>query len=40
MYYVVVRSIFTALKGPLVGWGKLDRTATVDVPAATKVHAG
>jgi cellulose synthase/poly-beta-1,6-N-acetylglucosamine synthase-like glycosyltransferase/peptidoglycan/xylan/chitin deacetylase (PgdA/CDA1 family) len=40
MYYVVVRSIFTALKGPLVGWGKLDRTATVEVPAATKVHAG
>lgn len=32
MYYVVVRSIFTALKGPLVGWGKLDRTATVKVP--------
>jgi len=29
MYYVVVRSIFTALKGAVVGWGKLERTATV-----------
>jgi hypothetical protein len=25
----VVRSIFTALKGAVVGWGKLERTATV-----------
>ena len=29
MYYVVVRSIFTALKGAVVGWGKQERTATV-----------
>jgi len=29
MYYVVVRSIFSALKGAVVGWGKLERTATV-----------
>jgi len=29
MYYVVVRSIVTALRGPFVGWGKLERTATV-----------
>jgi len=34
-----VRSIFTALKGPLVGWGKLDRTATVKMPDRTKVSA-
>jgi peptidoglycan-N-acetylglucosamine deacetylase len=34
MYYVVVRSIFTALKGAVVGWGKLDRTATVAVMEA------
>ncbi len=29
MYYVVVRSIWTALKGPFVGWGKLERTGMV-----------
>ncbi|MCE9649401.1 MAG: glycosyltransferase [Parvibaculum sp.] len=29
MYYVVVRSIFTALRGPFVGWGKLERMGTV-----------
>jgi cellulose synthase/poly-beta-1,6-N-acetylglucosamine synthase-like glycosyltransferase len=26
MYYVVLRSIATALRGPFVGWGKLERT--------------
>jgi cellulose synthase/poly-beta-1,6-N-acetylglucosamine synthase-like glycosyltransferase/peptidoglycan/xylan/chitin deacetylase (PgdA/CDA1 family)/spore germination protein YaaH len=30
MYYVVVRAISTALKGPFVGWGKLERTGTVN----------
>ncbi len=29
MYYVVVRSLWTALKGPFVGWGKLERAGTV-----------
>jgi cellulose synthase/poly-beta-1,6-N-acetylglucosamine synthase-like glycosyltransferase len=29
MYYVVVRSIMTALRGPFVGWGKLERMGTV-----------
>jgi len=29
MYYVVVRSISTAIRGPFVGWGKLERTGTV-----------
>jgi peptidoglycan-N-acetylglucosamine deacetylase len=33
LYYVVVKSVITALLGPLVGWGKLDRKATVSVPA-------
>ena len=28
MYYVVLRSISTALKGPFVGWGKLERKAS------------
>ena len=34
MYYVVVRSIFAALRGPSVGWGKLERTGTVKAEAA------
>ena len=29
MYYVVVRSILTAIRGPSVGWGKLERAGTV-----------
>jgi len=29
MYYVVVRSISTALRGAFVSWGKLERTGTV-----------
>ncbi len=29
MYYVAVRSALTALRGPAVGWGKLERKATV-----------
>jgi cellulose synthase/poly-beta-1,6-N-acetylglucosamine synthase-like glycosyltransferase len=31
MYYVVVRSISTAIRGVFVGWGKLERTGTVKV---------
>ncbi len=31
MYYVVVRSISTAIRGGFVGWGKLERTGTVKV---------
>jgi hypothetical protein len=27
--YVIWRSIFRAFKGALVGWGKLERTASV-----------
>jgi cellulose synthase/poly-beta-1,6-N-acetylglucosamine synthase-like glycosyltransferase/peptidoglycan/xylan/chitin deacetylase (PgdA/CDA1 family) len=34
MYYVVVRSISTALRGVFVGWGKLERTGTVSELAA------
>jgi hypothetical protein len=29
MYYVVVRSISTALRGAFVGWGKLERVGSV-----------
>ena len=29
MYYVVLKAIAQALRGPLVGWGKLARTGRV-----------
>jgi hypothetical protein len=29
MYYVVLKAITQALRGPLVGWGKLQRTGRV-----------
>jgi peptidoglycan-N-acetylglucosamine deacetylase len=29
LYYVLVKSVSTAAKGHFVGWGKLDRKATV-----------
>lgn len=31
MYYVVIKSIIAAVSGPFVGWGKLERKATVSV---------
>jgi len=31
MYYVVVKAVFTAVQGPRVGWGKLERRATAAV---------
>lgn len=31
MYSVVVRALWSALRGPWVGWGKLDRSGSVDV---------
>jgi cellulose synthase/poly-beta-1,6-N-acetylglucosamine synthase-like glycosyltransferase/peptidoglycan/xylan/chitin deacetylase (PgdA/CDA1 family) len=36
MYYVVVRSIATALRGPFVGWGKLERQGTVKAAYSVK----
>lgn len=43
MYYVVVRSVSTALRGPSVGWGRQERKATVqassdDVDAPVDSH--
>jgi hypothetical protein len=35
MYGVVVRSFLAALRGQLVGWGKLERKATVAVASAS-----
>jgi cellulose synthase/poly-beta-1,6-N-acetylglucosamine synthase-like glycosyltransferase/peptidoglycan/xylan/chitin deacetylase (PgdA/CDA1 family) len=37
MYYVVVQSIVTALRGPFVGWGKLERKGTVIVKQPQEV---
>jgi hypothetical protein len=39
MYYVVVRSISTALRGRLVGWTKLERTGTVNAGYARDAKA-
>ena len=33
MYYVVVRSLWVAARGPFVGWGKLERHGTVQARA-------
>ena len=33
MYWVVLKALFTAVIGPLVSWGKLDRKSTVKVTA-------
>lgn len=30
MYWVMVKSVFTALRGAIVGWGKIERKATVE----------
>jgi len=34
MYYVMIRSVLTAIKGVVVGWGKLERKATVEIGTA------
>jgi cellulose synthase/poly-beta-1,6-N-acetylglucosamine synthase-like glycosyltransferase/peptidoglycan/xylan/chitin deacetylase (PgdA/CDA1 family)/spore germination protein YaaH len=39
MYYVLVRSISTALRGRFVGWSKLERTGTVKVNYARDLPA-
>lgn len=33
MYWVMVKSVFTAIRGAVVGWGKLERKATVTARA-------
>ena len=35
MYWVVVRSVVAALRGRVVGWGKLERKATVELETAS-----
>jgi cellulose synthase/poly-beta-1,6-N-acetylglucosamine synthase-like glycosyltransferase len=39
LYYVVSKSVFKAVAGALVGWGKLERTATVILVEAAEVAA-
>ncbi|HTT84685.1 MAG TPA: hypothetical protein VMF67_14495 [Rhizomicrobium sp.] len=39
MYYVLVRSISTAIRGGFVGWSKLERTGTVQVNYARNLPA-
>ena len=39
MYYVVLRSIATAIRGPFVGWGKLERHGTVKTGPAVRNNA-
>ncbi|HLI66984.1 MAG TPA: glycosyltransferase [Caulobacteraceae bacterium] len=36
MYYVVVKAVVTAVRGPRVGWGKLERRATAAVEQREK----
>jgi len=31
MYYVMIKSVAMAIRGPVVGWGKLERKATAEV---------
>ncbi|MDR3709200.1 MAG: glycosyltransferase [Capsulimonadaceae bacterium] len=38
MYYVVLKSLFAAARGGVVGWGKLDRKGTVSMPHPHKQH--
>jgi len=38
MYYVLVRSISTALRGRFVGWSKLERTGTVKISYPRPAH--
>jgi cellulose synthase/poly-beta-1,6-N-acetylglucosamine synthase-like glycosyltransferase/peptidoglycan/xylan/chitin deacetylase (PgdA/CDA1 family)/spore germination protein YaaH len=38
MYYVLVRSISTALRGRFVGWSKLERTGTVKIGYPSPAH--
>jgi hypothetical protein len=30
MYYVMIKSVAIAIRGPMVGWGKLERKATAE----------
>lgn len=40
MYWVVLRSVLAAFRGRLVGWGTLERKATVNAPSLAAAVAG
>jgi cell division protein FtsW (lipid II flippase) len=40
MYWVVVRSVIAAIRGRVVGWGKLERKATVELDTVMHSTAG
>ena len=40
MYYVVIKSVLTAIRGPLVGWNKLERRATAEMQSDPQDGAG
>ncbi len=40
MYYVIVKSLVFAVRGSLVGWGKLERKGTVQQPSAPRSASG
>jgi hypothetical protein len=40
LYYVLMMSLLTALKGIRLGWGKLDRTGTVLAPSPAVAGSG
>ena len=40
MYYVIVKSLVSAVRGSLVGWGKFERKGTVQQPVAPSAPAG
>jgi len=37
MYYVAIKSTLTSLRGVLVGWGKIDRKATVQAVSGSRI---
>ena len=39
IYYVAIKALVTALRGPRVGWGKLERSASVASPAPAATGA-
>jgi cellulose synthase/poly-beta-1,6-N-acetylglucosamine synthase-like glycosyltransferase/peptidoglycan/xylan/chitin deacetylase (PgdA/CDA1 family)/spore germination protein YaaH len=39
MYWVVAKAFVAAIRGHVIGWGKLDRTATVEIASGRGLHA-
>ena len=40
IYYVAIKSVATAVIGQVVGWGKFERTATVEEPVEERIVIG